>query len=228
MILTKVISAPLRHYGWKPAIRRYYTATTTTLKKITAREWLKILAVVLIFALMTAGFSRLAHVIMVRIPLGSGGAGILYSTVFIIFLTANLSLVVPVPITMPVIIAAALQGNPLFVGLAAGVGSAIGECGGYLMGRLGHRVLIPENIFSRLNSGFHNNRLERDVKKHGPLAIGILALQPILPFDIAGLLAGSLKMKFRDFFIALISGRATKYVLIAYLAGILGYIPFLR
>jgi membrane protein YqaA with SNARE-associated domain len=129
---------------------------------------------------------------------------------------------------MPIIIAAANAGNPLLVGLAAAVGGAIGEIAGYFVGRLGHHVLVRENFMCRINERFCNHHIRRDVKKHGALAIGLLAAQPILPFDIAGIIAGSLKMDFRRFFLALLAGRTVKYVALSYMAAAMGYIPFFK
>jgi len=228
VIITRSLSVSAVSGNRQTGAGRFIESISKRLEHISGRQWLKLVAVLLGFIALTAGFSYLAHILLARLPLGAGGMGLLYLTVFVIFLAANLSVLIPVPITMPIIIAAALQGEPALVGLAAGVGSALGECSGYVMGRLGHRVLIPESFLGCINGRFSNNRLERDVQKHGPLAIGILAAQPILPFDIAGLIAGSLKMKFRGFIIAVMSGRALKYVAIAYMAGILGYIPFFK
>jgi len=198
------------------------------LKAISRREWRTIILAALGFAALTIAFTRLAHLLLDALPLSeNGGGAVLVLSVFAIFLIANLSLLVPVPITMPIIIAAATTTNPVFVGLAAAIGGAIGELGGYV-GRLGHSVLVRENYMCHLYNRFCNSRLQADVEKHGPLAIFILAVQPVLPFDVAGLFAGSVKMDVRKFFLALLAGRTVKYVTLSLLAGVLGYVPFLR
>jgi uncharacterized membrane protein YdjX (TVP38/TMEM64 family) len=60
------------------------------------------------------------------------------------------------------------------------------------------------------------------------VVIGILALQPILPFEIAGIIAGSLKMHVGKFFIATLAGNSIKYIALAFMAGMISSIPFIK
>ena len=51
------------------------------------------------------------------------------------------------------------------------------------------------------------------LKKYGGLAIFVLALQPILPFDVAGIIAGSVKYPYWKFFTFCFAGRTIKYII---------------
>jgi uncharacterized membrane protein YdjX (TVP38/TMEM64 family) len=73
-----------------------------------------------------------------------------------------------------------------------------------------------------------NKNIGNWVKDKGPLVIGILALQPFLPFEVAGIVAGSLKMPIGKFFIATLAGSSIKYISLAFMAGILSSIPFIK
>jgi membrane protein YqaA with SNARE-associated domain len=211
-----------------PPSAGFWQSLGMVLRQITVRQWVIFTAVVLIFVVATFGFTVLARVLLRYFPLSTETSqAILYASVFVIFLFANLSLIIPIPITTPVIAAAVIAGNPLIVGLAAAAGGSIGEIGGYLVGRLGHNVLMRDNFMCRINQRFCASSLKQDVERYGPIGIGVLAAQPIIPFDIGGIVAGSIKMSFGRFYIALLIGRTVKYVMFAYLVFFLGHIPFI-
>lgn len=210
-----------------PDSETFWQSLVTVLRQISGRQWLIFTAVILIFVVSTFGFTILARILLKQFPLNTETSLILYSSVFVVFLIANLSLIIPIPITTPVIAAAVIAGNPLLVGLAAAAGGSIGEIGGYLVGRLSHNVLMKDNFMCRVNQRFCASSLKKDVEKYGPIGIGILAAQPIIPFDIGGIVAGSIKMSFGRFYVALLIGRTVKYVMFAYLVYFLGHIPFI-
>ncbi len=143
-----------------------------------------------------------------------------YLTVFLSSLAANLTIIAPVPIGLSIMIAAATQWNPVMVAFAASIGACIGELSGYYAGYLGRKVAIPESAM------FHS-RFEHWIQRYGAWAIFVLGIQPILPFDVAGLIAGTAKMPIRKFLPALWAGRFPKYLIFVYLGDwIVKHLPF--
>jgi membrane protein YqaA with SNARE-associated domain len=117
---------------------------------------------------------------------------------------------VPVYIHVSIMIAAAKYWDPVLVALAASVAGALGETTGYYAGYLGKRIARLENM-----PGYQ--RLVSWMNKHGPWGIFLISLQPILPFDVAGLLAGASKMPLWKFLLPCWAGRFPKYLLACYL-----------
>jgi len=210
-------------------VRGSWLAFVRGLKGLSARQWRKIALALAGFIGVTIGFVFISNLVLTKLnlPLNSY-AGISYLTVFLVFLVSNLTLFTPLPLAMTVLVTTALTWNPAVLGLAAALGATIGELSGYVAGMLGRKMFIRENFMCSLNSRFCNSRLNHDIQRYGPLAISILAVQPILPFDVAGIIAGSLKMNFLKFFVALLIGKTLKYILIAYSAGVLSTIPFMK
>lgn len=143
-----------------------------------------------------------------------------YLIVFLASLVSNLTIIAPVPFALSIMIAAATEWNPALIALSASIGGSIGELSGYYAGYLGRKVAIPEAMLWQ-------SRFERWIKRYGMWAIFGLAVQPVLPFDVAGLVAGAAKMPLRRFFPALWGGRFIKYLIFAYAgAGFLHRLPF--
>jgi uncharacterized membrane protein YdjX (TVP38/TMEM64 family) len=55
------------------------------------------------------------------------------------------------------------------------------------------------------------------MNRHGLWAIAFLAFQPVLPFDIGGIIAGAAKMSLWKFLPALWLGKFPKYLILTYL-----------
>ena len=136
-------------------------------------------------------------------------AWLAYLTVFGVTLLCNLTIIAPVPVATSLMIAAATKWNPVLVSLFASIGGAIGELSGYYAGYLGKRIAIAEDI-----PGY--NKVANWTNRYGLWAIFLLALQPIIPFDIAGLVAGATKMPLRKFLPALWAGKFIKYIIFSY------------
>jgi len=146
-------------------------------------------------------------------------AWLAYLTVFLTSLAANLTIIAPVPIGLSIMTIAAAEWNPAIVAFSASIGACIGELSGYFAGRLERKVAVFERAMWR-------NRFEQWIQQWGPWAIFFLAFQPILPFDVAGLVAGAAKMPLRKFLPALWAGRFPKYLIVAYAgAGIIHHLP---
>jgi uncharacterized membrane protein YdjX (TVP38/TMEM64 family) len=132
-----------------------------------------------------------------------------YLVVFGITLAGNASIIVPVHIHVAIMMAAASQWDPILIALIASVAGTIGEITGYYAGYLGKKIIVSEST-----PGY--NRVVGWVNRYGPLAIFLLSLQPILPFDIAGLVAGASKISLWKFLLPCWAGRFPKYILFCY------------
>lgn len=143
-----------------------------------------------------------------------------YTVVFAATLVANLTIIAPVPFAVAIMITAATKWNPALIALAASVGGTIGELSGYYAGYLGKKIAISENVV-----GY--KRVERWVQRYGVWAILFLAFQPIIPFDIGGMVAGAARMPLHIFLPVLWAGKFPKYLLLTYVgAGFIHSIPF--
>jgi uncharacterized membrane protein YdjX (TVP38/TMEM64 family) len=136
-------------------------------------------------------------------------AWLAYLTVFASTLLGSLTIVVPVPIAAAIMIAAAQEWNPILVSLSASVGGTFGELSGYYAGYLGKKIAISE-----FEKGY--DKVASWIGRYGTWAIAFLAFQPILPVDIAGLVAGSSRMPLRKFLPALWLGKFPKFIILCY------------
>ncbi len=108
--------------------------------------------------------------------------------------------------------------SPFLVGLAGGVGAAIGEMMGYIAGRAGRDLLAKNRIYVRV---------EGWVQRWGMVAVFVLSIFPFL-FDIVGIIAGATRMPLWKFFIACWLGRTILYIAVAYIGAVIfDFIPWL-
>ena len=127
-----------------------------------------------------------------------------YIGVFLISLLSSATILIPAP-GWAVVIALSKTLDPYILGIAAGVGSGLGEMVGYEVGN-GARRLIDKN----------DNNIKA-IEKYGAVAIFFLAFIPNPLFDVAGLAAGALKMPMWKFLLATVSGKILRFFLLAYL-----------
>ena len=135
-----------------------------------------------------------------------------YPGIFLFSMLANATLILP----MPGIIVTSLMGavfNPFWVAIAAGSGAALGELSGYLAGFSGQKVAERTAAYVKL---------ENWMKKYGGWTILVLGFIPNPLFDIAGLIAGTLKMPPAKFLFWCWLGKVLKMMLFAY-GGALGF-----
>ncbi len=123
-----------------------------------------------------------------------------YPGIFLVALLANATVLLPAP-GVAVIYAMGGIFNPLFVGLAAGTGGALGELSGYLAGFSGQAVVERTDIY---------NRVKPWVDKYGGWTILVMSAIPNPFFDIAGIAAGMAKMPMRTFLIFTWTGQFIK------------------
>lgn len=148
-------------------------------------------------------------------------AWLAYLIVFAANLLSNLTVIAPVSVGAAIMLAAAKMYPPALIALFAAAGGTLGELGGYYAGTLGKKVLVNEypEAYDRVTGW---------VKRYGVWAISFLAFQPILPFDIAGLVAGASRMRASRFLLACFLGKFPKYLIIIYFfTQVTDFIPFL-
>jgi membrane protein YqaA with SNARE-associated domain len=132
-----------------------------------------------------------------------------YLGVFIISLVGAMSIFIPIPYTVVIFILGGLQAfDPFLIAVAAGLGSAIGEFSGYLLG-LGGRRVIGDKYTKRMNF------LTKLFKKYGSIAIFIFALTP-LPDDLLFIPLGVMRYSLPRAFIPALLGKFSSNLIIAY------------
>jgi uncharacterized membrane protein YdjX (TVP38/TMEM64 family) len=129
-----------------------------------------------------------------------------YPGIFLIALMTNATVLLPAP-GIAVVFAMGAIFNPIYIGLAAGAGGALGELSGYLAGFSGQAVVEKTGIYDR----FHHW-----INRNGFFAIFILAALPNPFFDVAGVIAGILKMPLTKFILAVWIGVTLKMCLFAW------------
>ncbi len=207
------------HRVQHPKIAPSTLAPTITIKREKWVRWLKLaialIALILVSFLLAYWFKKFAD--SLHLPLDRY-AFLAYLVVFLVAVIANLTVIAPVPIAISIMITVAQNWNPILSALAAALGGTIGELSGYYAGYAGRKIAIANDFI-----GF--NRVEGWINRWGAWAIAFLAFQPVIPFDVGGLIAGAARMPIRKFLPALFVGKFPKYILLAY-AGI-GLIHFL-
>jgi len=129
-----------------------------------------------------------------------------YPGIFLVSVLSNATIVIPVP---GILITSAMGAifNPFLVALTAGAGSAVGELTGYMAG-IGGQVVIGEKKWYK--------KIRKWMVSYGDLAIFLLSLIPNPLFDLAGMIAGSMKIPIWRFFIWCFLGKLLKFLLFAY------------
>jgi uncharacterized membrane protein YdjX (TVP38/TMEM64 family) len=129
-----------------------------------------------------------------------------YPGIFLFSILANATILVPVP---GVVFTSAMGAvfNPFWVSIAAGAGAAIGELSGYLAGFSGQAVVENSERYKKVT---------RWMEKYGDVTILVLAFIPNPLFDLAGMIAGILKMPVWKFLIYCVIGKILKMMMFAY------------
>jgi len=121
-----------------------------------------------------------------------------YFGVFLISLIGSLSIVFPVPYALIIYLIGAFL-DPLPVAIAGGLGSALGEVSGYILGYYG-RAVISEERQKKMDF------MLRIFSRYGNPAIFIFALTP-LPDDLLFIPLGIMRYRFIKAFIPAVLGK---------------------
>jgi membrane protein YqaA with SNARE-associated domain len=129
-----------------------------------------------------------------------------YPGIFLFSILANATILIPVP---GVVFTSAMGAvfNPLWVSFAAGAGAALGELSGYMAGFSGRSVVENSERYERV---------VRWMRKYGDVTILVLAFVPNPLFDLAGIVAGILKMPVWKFLIFCMVGKILKMMMFAF------------
>ena len=181
------------------------------MERLKQKGWLRLILYLVVLIALSFGLAYVIGHLMayLNLPLETL-ATTAYLVVFIVTLASNAAVFVPVALHISIILAAADKWNPAIIALVASVGGTLGEITAYYAGYLGKRVMHLENTpgYSRLASW---------MTRYGPWGIFFISLQPILPVDIAGLLAGVSKLPLWKFLLPCWPGKIIKYLLLCYL-----------
>lgn len=132
-----------------------------------------------------------------------------YPGIFLFSILANATIFVPVP---GVVFTSAMGAvfNPFWVSVAAGSGAALGELSGYMAGFSGQAVVENADRYEKV---------VRWMRKYGDVTILVLAFVPNPLFDLAGIVAGILKMPIWKFLFFCVIGKIVKMMMFAYASG---------
>jgi membrane protein YqaA with SNARE-associated domain len=182
-------------------------------------QWIKLAVAFVLLIALSFGLAELLIYLQKRLNINLYEFELLaYVSVFCTALLANMTIIAPVPFAIAIMVGAAQEFNPILVALCGAIGGSLGELSGYYAGWFGKKIAIPDKIV-----GYR--KIEEWINRYGFWAISVLAVQPIIPFDVGGLIAGIAKMPLHKFLPALFAGKFPKYILLTY-AGI-GLIHFL-
>lgn len=132
-----------------------------------------------------------------------------YLGIFLISLLGAMSIFVPIPYTVVIFILGGQPSfDPLLIAVAAGIGAAIGEFSGYLLG-VGGSKIISKRYKKRIDF------LTKLFKKYGPIAIFVFALTP-LPDDLLFIPLGVMRYSLVRAFIPAVIGKFLSNLIIAY------------
>ena len=130
-----------------------------------------------------------------------------YFGIFLISLIGALSIFFPIPYTV-VIFTLGQSFEPLWIAVAAGLGSAVGEFSGYLLG-FGGRKAISERYKKKVDL------LVRVFNKFGPVVIFLFALTP-LPDDLLFIPLGVMRYSIVRVFVPAVIGKFCMNLIVAY------------
>jgi len=136
---------------------------------------------------------------LIRSP---GGLLVLFAVAAI----SNATLILPVPGLLLTSVAGSMA-DPLVVGVVAGAGQTLGELTGYMAGYSGQTLVdnLPQHA-----------RLVGWMRRFGAITLFLLALIPNPLFDVAGIIAGALRMPMWLYIISAGAGKILKNVAVAY------------
>lgn len=132
-----------------------------------------------------------------------------YFGIFVISLIGALSIFFPIPYTVVIFTLGGMQTfEPVWIAVAAGIGSTIGEFSGYLLG-FGGRKAIGQKYKRKMDL------LLKVFDKYGPAVIFVFALTP-LPDDLLFIPLGVMRYSVIRAFIPALIGKFTMNLIVAY------------
>ncbi len=130
-----------------------------------------------------------------------------YLGIFVLTMLSSATIILPSPALGAAMLGGAVL-NPWLVGLLAGIAAGLGETTGYMAGYSGSTLAGRSSLYPRI---------ERWVQRRGYLAVFILAAVPSPLIDLAGIAAGTLRMRYRTYILACIIGKTVRFIPVAWL-----------
>jgi uncharacterized membrane protein YdjX (TVP38/TMEM64 family) len=129
-----------------------------------------------------------------------------YVGAFLVMLVGNATVLLPAP-GLVIVYSLGSTLNPLLLGLFAGSGAALGELTGYAAGYGGSAVIDNYKLY---------HSIKKWMNRYGAIVITLMASIPNPIFDLVGVVAGSMRMKWWRFLIAVWIGKIIQSIIIAY------------
>lgn len=130
-----------------------------------------------------------------------------YLGIFVISFIGSVSVIFPVPYTIVIYILGSVL-NPFFVAISGGLGAAVGEFSGYVLGYYG-RVAVSKERRRKMDY------MVKLFNSYGPISIFIFALTP-LPDDLLFIPLGMMRYQFWKAFIPALLGKMLMTFILAY------------
>lgn len=129
-----------------------------------------------------------------------------YFGVFTISLIGALSIVFPIPYTVVIYMVGSFL-DPFLIAMSGGLGSAVGESIGYVLGYFG-RIIISEERRKKIDY------MLRIFDYYGPIAVFLFSLTP-LPDDLLIIPLGIMRYNPIKFFIICVAGKTIMCLIVA-------------
>lgn len=186
--------------------------TQSELPKPWKGRLLRVLVVLLVVAISVVIFAMRSHFAEL--------AALGYAGIFVVSFLGNATIILPAP-SLAMVFAMGSALPPLYVGLVAGVGEALGELTGYAAGVGGRAVIERQKVY---------DQLVKWMSRAGDITIVVLSLIPNPFFDLAGIAAGTLHYPLWRFLLACWVGKTIKTTFVAWAGSqsIMMLEPFLR
>ena len=207
-------ATPSRDDDDEPAVELAVEAVETVIAE-RRRLWRREYTVLVVVAFVLSAFAYAVYVLDAD-PAELRRYG--YLGVFLIPLIGSASFILPMPGLAVIATGGAfldpVLGVPpwIVVGLLAGLGESLGELTGYAAGYGGRAVLQERRFLRRLEGWMHGQ---------GSVVMFTMAVLPNPFFDVAGVIAGVVRMPLWKFFVAVLLGKIIKSMYVAG-AGALG------
>ena len=135
-----------------------------------------------------------------------------YFGAFVLSLVTSATILCPLPGDVALFAAPSIMElswlGVFWLGLIASIGAAIGELTAYYAGRWGRAVVSGADLKQY-------ERTARHMKSYGGLTIFVFAMTP-LPFDVVGIVAGTLRFPVVEFAVCCWAGRLVRSLITVY------------
>jgi membrane protein YqaA with SNARE-associated domain len=140
-----------------------------------------------------------------------------YVGVFVVTFLANALIAIPIPYIPIVAHIGATAGMPWLVVVLGALASVLGESVAFLAGRAEEGLVSEHPIYKRVH-----RVAERPVLAGAMLFLFAVPPNPL--FDVAGLAAGAVGVRYRVFFVAVFAARLIRLAVIVWLGTMLGLV----